>query len=187
MGTLLDALLGLDRILLETSAALRWDVLTPLFVIASAWWVKTLVFAGVGAVTDLARLRRFPSCAICVLAAVGVASALVTLIKEAVDRARPAAADPALTALVPTPDNPSFPSGHTATAFAGAVVLAMFHPKLRLPALALACAVGFSRVYLGVHFLADVVAGAALGVLIGLAVAWLGRRVETMLRQPRIA
>lgn len=187
METLLEALQGLDRTALEASASLRWDVLTPLFVIASAWWVKTLLFAGVGALTDLSRVRRFPSCALCVLAAVGVSSLLVTLIKGAVDRARPAVTDPALSTLVPTPDNPSFPSGHTATAFAGAVVLAIFHPPLRVPALALAAVVGLSRVYLGVHFWADVVVGACVGVLIGLAVAWVGDRVEALVRRPGIA
>jgi undecaprenyl-diphosphatase len=120
---------------------------------------------------------------------VGVVSLLVTLIKGAVDRARPVAADPTLTALVPTPDNPSFPSGHTATAFAAATVLALFHPRLRWPALALAAVVGLSRVYLGVHFWADVVVGAVFGVVIGVAMTWLGLQVEALVRRrhPRVA
>lgn len=189
METLLEALQAFDQMALETSAALRWDAITPIFVIASAWWVKSLLFAGVGAVTDLTRLRRFPSCAVCVLAAVGVVSGLVTLIKGTADRARPAAADPALTALVPTPDNPSFPSGHTATAFAAATVLALFHPRLRVPALVVAAVVGFSRIYLGVHFWADVVVGAVFGVLIGVAMTWVGLQVEALVRRrhPRVA
>jgi len=57
----------------------------------------------------------------------------------------------------------SFPSGHTATSFACATVLAAFAPRLRIPLYVLAAAVAYSRLYNGVHFPLDVVAGAVLG------------------------
>jgi undecaprenyl-diphosphatase len=47
--------------------------------------------------------------------------------------------------------------------------VALLHPRLRLPAFGLAALVALSRVYLGVHYWLDIAAGAALGVLIGLA------------------
>jgi undecaprenyl-diphosphatase len=70
------------------------------------------------------------------------------------------------------------PSGHATTAFAAAVALGLCCPRLRLPALALAGGVALSRVYLGVHYAADVLAGAALGAgIAGLLVAAARRAV----------
>ena len=77
-----------------------------------------------------------------------------------------------LEALVGLPGSPSFPSGHAMTAFAVAAAIALLAPRLRWPMLGLAAVIGFSRVYLGVHFWLDVLVGTALGVAIGLSVAW---------------
>ena len=80
------------------------------------------------------------------------------------------------------PVDSSFPSGHTAGSFAAATALAAFYPHDRPLLLAFASAVGISRVYLGHHFLSDVLVGAALGSGIGALAARLlgaGRR-ETL-------
>ncbi len=84
---------------------------------------------------------------------------LVLLLKLLVQRSRPAGA----AFLIPY----AFPSLHAAIAFAAAFILA----KLRFPALwfELAVLIALSRVYLSVHYLSDIVAGAALG----LAISWL--------------
>ncbi len=162
---------------------LRWEPLTALFVLASAWWVKGLVFVTAGGMADLARRRWVPLTATCATASLTAASLLAFALKDLVDRARPELADPAIDPLVATPSSPSFPSGHTATAFAAATVLASYHPRLRWPAYGLAALVGASRAYLGVHFWLDVLAGAALGLAVGLAAAWAGRRVSCRLSQ----
>jgi membrane-associated phospholipid phosphatase len=68
----------------------------------------------------------------------------------------------------------SFPSGHSTTVFALATLLALFEKNKKwniLYALG-AVAVGYSRIYLGQHFLTDVVCGSALGVLTGGGVHW---------------
>lgn len=174
---MLEQLVQWDRSVLEASQELRWAPMTVVFALASAWWVKGLVFVGVGALGDARERRMFPPAAAGAAVALGLGAAIAGLLKELVDRARPAIADPTLDALVATPDSPSFPSGHAATAFAAAAAVGAFYPRLRWPLYGLAMLVGLSRIYLGVHFTLDVVAGAALGVSIGLAAAWLIRRV----------
>lgn len=62
----------------------------------------------------------------------------------------------------------SFPSGHSLSAFEGAVPLLMYKKKYGIPALVLALLVAFSRMYIFVHFPSDVLAGAALGTLFAL-------------------
>ena len=100
---------------------------------------------------------------------VALADASATGLKAAFDRERPperyAEPDP----LVNVPDTGSFPSGHAATSFAAATILSFAFPRLGPIFLVLAAAVGFSRVYVGVHYPLDIVGGAVLGVLIAIA------------------
>ena len=92
--------------------------------------------------------------------------------KYAFNRARPHAADLQIAPLVKTPSSSSFPSGHSATAAAGAISLSAAYPAL-VPAFAVcALAVMFSRAYLGVHYPSDIIAGAAIGVVVSGALAW---------------
>jgi undecaprenyl-diphosphatase len=81
---------------------------------------------------------------------------------------------------VATPGSPSFPSGHTATAFAAAAVVGAIYPRLRWPLYSVAALVGLSRIYLGVHFALDVAAGAILGLSIGLGLVWAGRKTRSL-------
>lgn len=70
----------------------------------------------------------------------------------------------------------SFPSGHTSAAFAAAVACGAFLPRARWVLLPLATAVGLSRVYLGVHFPLDVIAGGLIGGMCGWAASACIRR-----------
>lgn len=182
---MLDELLHLDQTVFDQSQALHWGPLTALFIVASAWWVKGLAFVAAGAIWDVFSRRRFPTATLSSAAlAFGIASALVMVIKDLADRARPAVADPTFQALAATPESASFPSGHAATAFAAAAAVCVFCPRLRWPLFALATLVAVSRVYLGVHYWLDVLAGAALGILIGVSVAWALRRIGNLLPRP---
>ena len=66
----------------------------------------------------------------------------------------------------------SFPSGHAATAVAGAIMLSRIWPAGRFVLGALAMLIALSRIYVGVHYPLDIVAGAGLGA----ACAWAVRR-----------
>lgn len=97
----------------------------------------------------------------------GLAALLAQVVKRLSKRRRPNAGILGFTALVQNPDAFSFPSGHTAASVALAVAWAGEGSGLGLLASAFAALVGFSRVYLGVHYPLDVMAGATLGLIAG--------------------
>jgi undecaprenyl-diphosphatase len=99
--------------------------------------------------------------------AVAAGTVLFLELKRAFRRPRPCAVEPHCWAELLPPDQFSFPSGHTITAFAVAVSLGGFYPEM-LPGLFFcAASVAASRVVLGMHFLSDVLAGAAIGATLG--------------------
>jgi undecaprenyl-diphosphatase len=106
--------------------------------------------------------------------AVGVTSASVnTVIKWMRPRQRPdrATAGVPISRQVTMPTSGSFPSGHSASAFAFACCVGTQLPRAASPLLALAASVAYTRVYTGVHFPGDVIAGSAIGAVIGRTVA----------------
>jgi undecaprenyl-diphosphatase len=105
------------------------------------------------------------------LAAVGLTAAVVNgVLKPLLGRRRPdAPAGPVHESIrVRMPVTRSFPSGHTAAAFAFATSAGRALPPVALPLGALAAAVGYSRVHTGVHFAGDVAGGAVCGVAFAL-------------------
>jgi undecaprenyl-diphosphatase len=185
MPDLYHHLISGDRVLLEAIDGLRWQPLTVMFVLLSAWWMKGVAFVAVGAVGDVRAKRPLPVATLIAAISVGIGSLVVALLKESIDRPRPAHADPGIATAVETPGSPSFPSGHTATAFAAAAVVGAIYPRLRWPLYSLAALVGLSRIYLGVHFTLDVLAGAILGISIGLCLAWIGQRLRSLVQERR--
>jgi membrane-associated phospholipid phosphatase len=101
------------------------------------------------------------------LVSLGIASAVANLVgKPLTTRRRPERRELEELAArhVPMPKTSSFPSGHSASAFAFATGAGAALPAVSPPLRALATLVGYSRVHTGVHYPADVVVGAFIGV-----------------------
>lgn len=77
--------------------------------------------------------------------------------------------------LIPHGADPSFPSEHTTAAFALATAIALYRPRLGVVLLLLACITAFSRIYVGLHYPADIAVGALLGMSAAIAL-WVGQR-----------
>lgn len=70
--------------------------------------------------------------------------------------------------LVHAPSSWSFPSGHTSSAFAAAMGVLWYNRKIGIPTMIFAALMGFSRIYVEVHYCTDVIAGALVGIIYAL-------------------
>lgn len=122
------------------------------------------------------RTRRLGACVALALLLDVISCNLI--LKPLIGRLRPFEVEPALVPLIKLPADASFPSGHTAASFAAASALCFGRCRLYIPALVLACAIAFSRLYLLVHFPTDVLAGAILGITCGFAGVKLIQQIE---------
>jgi undecaprenyl-diphosphatase len=101
------------------------------------------------------------------LLALGLAGLVTDAIaKPLVGRVRPFVDHVEYREIGVRPDTPSFPSGHAATAAAGALALSRIWPAVAIPAWTLAAIIAISRVALGVHFPSDILVGFILGGLL---------------------
>ena len=161
-------------ILLWIQNNIRNDVLTPIFK-----FITTLGNAGViWIVLSVGLLIPKKTRRVGVLALVSLLfSALIdnVILKNVVARTRPYEVIEGLTSLVGVQKDYSFPSGHTGSAFAAAVVMFRELPKkLGIPILVFVCLMGLSRLYVGVHYPSDVLGGVLIGTGIALLTHWSG-------------
>ena len=106
----------------------------------------------------------FYSIALQCLIALAVSMAFYWPLKLGIRRSRPCDRMPGVTAQVPPLDTFSFPSGHTMHNLAVGLTVAHFFPSAFWPLAFIPFAFGFFRIYFGVHFLTDVLAGGFLGI-----------------------
>jgi membrane-associated phospholipid phosphatase len=124
----------------------------------------------------------FKKTALYLFESAAIAQAISFSTKAIVNRERPGVKYPTLTPVNKV-KNASFPSGHTSGAFALATSLTIVHPKwyVAIPSFAWAGMVGYSRLYLGVHYPTDVLAGAVVGA----GSAWLSFRLNKWMHKSK--
>ena len=159
----------LDRALFRAVFGVKWAPLTSVMraftVVGSAGALWGFLAAAAFLLTGLE-----PSRLLVPWVAIAASWTVAEGAKYLFDRARPFLWDAEIAPLIKTPSSSSFPSGHSATAAAGALTLSVLYPPFA-PVLVLAgLLVVLSRVYLGVHFPFDVLAGVVIGATTSVAV-----------------
>ena len=91
------------------------------------------------------------------------------LLKNIFARPRPCWVDSSVKMIIDCPSSYSFPSGHTFSSFAGAFTIFFYFKKQGVLALILASVIGFSRMYLFVHYPTDIFGGIVFGLCVALA------------------
>ena len=168
---MLDTLLQLDGQLLVAIQGLRLAWLDPVVSIYTKLGDAGILFIALSLAMLLYKpTRKAGALALCAM----ILGLLVTnvTIKPLVERARPWTIWP-IDPLVTEKDPNSFPSGHTCAAFAAGMIWMRALPWRwgRIAAVAAAVLMGLSRLYVGVHYPTDVLAGAVIGSLCAWA-AW---------------
>ncbi|HET6907096.1 MAG TPA: phosphatase PAP2 family protein [Rhodanobacteraceae bacterium] len=124
------------------------------------WYALMALFAGLGG-------DRGRHAAAQMLATGWIAWLLYKILKRCTRRPRPFHANTEVVAHVPPLDEYSFPSGHTMHAVGFSVVAIAWFPQLAIPLIAFSVLVALSRVVLGLHYPSDVLAGIAIGAVLG--------------------
>lgn len=154
---------------------IRCEALTKLFIIfipLEFWNIVALVLV----FFFLFRTKIFRVPVVSFVLAKGLSIYFYDVFKNLIHRPRPFLTIKGAFPLL-TPHSFSFPSGHATLAMAMAVVFAHHFPKARGSVYLLAVLVGFSRIYFGVHYLSDVLAGFLLGAVIGYLSIYLEKAV----------
>ncbi len=163
---MLEQLLQLDgNILLWIQENVRNDVLTPIMKFITTTGNKGIIWIAIALI--LLAIPKTRKAGILVGFSL-LGSLLVNniVLKNAVARIRPYEVVDGLQLLVRKATDFSFPSGHTGSSFAAAVMMCLVLPKrYGIPALIYAFLMGFSRLYVGIHYPTDVLTGALTGTL----------------------
>ena len=100
------------------------------------------------------------------------------LLKPLIERARPCQIMENINLLVNCGAGFSMPSSHAANAFGQAAIFGLLFKKVRIPIVILAVFVASSRVFVGVHFVSDILIGAVLGIFVGVILMLLFKQLE---------
>ena len=165
---------AMTHVMSWTSNSLVLAPTIPLGMIGTGWTADNRELLRSGCVTGLSFVTAF---------------ALTEGLKWTVQRPRPYLAYPDELHPARTTFGYSFPSGHTSLTFAVATSLSLCYPKwyVMVPSMLWAAGVGFSRLYLGVHYPSDVLTGALVGTASALLVYGISQNLWKDSPQPAAA
>lgn len=184
MTAFFDSLLGFDLAVFEWVQSIQSHFLTAIMTTVTTLGDEGIIFIVLGLV--LLCTKKYRKAGVSILVALVVMLLLNNIVlKELVARPRPFNLDPETYDWwyevykypyfnIHQPSSYSFPSGHTSSAFAAAIALLCHDRKLGIPTTIFAAIMGFSRIYVEVHYCTDVIGGAIVGIiyaLIGVLVA----------------
>lgn len=174
-------------ILLWIQENLRVPVLNSIFVVITHLGDRGLIWIILSTILlSFKRTRRAGICGFTALNITLIGNELI--IKHLINRPRPVNAVEGLTTLINTPPSTSFPSGHTASSVAVALVLCMLLPKkYAVPAIIPALLICFSRMYVGVHYPTDILGGMIIGLLYGFAGYKIGSLIYDHIKKKTIS
>lgn len=175
----MNMLLALDgKCLLWIQEVIRQEWMTPFWKFVT--WLGDGGWFWIAVSLALFVSEKTRRAGITALIALGIGALCTNVIlKNAVARTRPYEVVEGLKILIAKPTDFSFPSGHTTASFAVALVIArMFPKKYGVPAVILAALVAFSRLYLGVHYPTDVLAGFLVALAGSTLSVWLVRKKD---------
>lgn len=123
--------------------------------------------------------KKYRKVGITSLLAISIGTILTEgVIKHLVERVRPIIAYPIDNPLIKLPISFSFPSGHTASSIAVAYVLSTYIKRYKFYFISLAVLIGFSRIYLYVHYFSDVLGGAVVGLVSGILAVYIMGKIN---------
>ncbi len=174
MQSLFEPFLNFDLSVFEWVQTIQGGFLDKLLVLITTLGEKGIIFILIGLV--LLCTKKYRKAGVAILAAMlvmGIGNNLI--LKTIFARPRPFNLDPVEYAwwheiykfpeLVSRPTSFSFPSGHTSSAFAAAIALLWYDKKFGIPLTLFAAVMGFSRIYVEVHYCTDVLFGVLVGVI----------------------
>jgi undecaprenyl-diphosphatase len=183
---MLDAILQWDelgfRLLNGTWHTPILDDVLP-FVTDAGNFVVPFVVAGI-LIVWAGRIRGLRFLVLAVFSVVIADAIGAYVFKSWFSRPRPCIALSEVRLLVGCTHLPSLPSNHAVNASVLATLAGLYMPRLWLPPAVLALLVGYSRVYVGVHYPLDIVAGSALGIVAALVFAAVMKRLWPLTAEP---
>ncbi len=174
----MEAILNFDLSVLNwIQENMRCDFLDSFMVILSYVTTSGIIWIAAGIIMLFFRKTR--AAGIILLAA--LAAVFLTgdvLLKHIVNRPRPFTQNPDIVLLLKAPSGASFPSTHSGLAAAATTVLLAKKRALGFVALVLTICIAFSRMYLYFHYPTDVLCGLLLGLLCGLLMLWIAKKIN---------
>lgn len=180
MQAIFDSLLGFDLSVFQWIQSIQSSFLTTVMVVITTLGDEGIIFIAMAIV--LMFTKKYRKVGFTVLLALAVMMVCNNLIlKEILARPRPFnlfELDPVKYAawgteytypnFVHQPSSYSFPSGHTSSAFAAAIAVLWYDRKIGIPTTVFAALMGFSRIYVEVHYCSDVIGGTIVGIVYAL-------------------